>query len=225
LIALAEDYRAQGKAATGQGHDPLFITWQLSLNTTASAGVSQAQLEASNERPGLIRCSGPTYHLPRLDGTHFTGLGYKWLGAMFGNVYKRVVIDDMDWRPLQPVYHTVLGNTVTLAFNKGGLVFDTTGDLPAQTNYGFTATEDDNSTPITISSVEIVGDNRVRITLASAPASGYRIKYGHQNMSGITAWTYTGPGGNLRDSAGDDLTYDAISKPMHNWCCIFNYEV
>jgi hypothetical protein len=225
LIGLAQSYRTLGKAATGQDHDPLFVTWQLCVSTAGADRVSRAQLEAANENPGLIWCSGPTYHLPRLDGTHFTNVGYKWLGAMFGLVYKRVVIDGKDWSPLQPTHHTVVGSAVDLHFNKRGLVFDTAGDLPAQTNMGFTATEADNTTPVTVSSVAIVGPDRVRVTLASTPQPGWRIKYGHSAMTGITAWTYTGPGGNLRDNAGDLLTYDAISKPMHNWCCIFNFEV
>lgn len=224
LIALAESYRLDAKAATGQTHDPIFVTWQLCQAIAAANFVSRAQLEAANEND-LIYCSGPTYHLPRLDGTHFTPVGYKWLGAYFGLVYKRVVIDGQDWSPLQPVHHAVIGNAIDLQFNKRGLVFDTTGDLPMQTNYGFAVTEADGTTAVTISSVAIIGPDRVRITCASAPQPGWRVKYGHSAMSGITAWTYNGPGGNLRDNAGAHLTYDEISKPMHNWCSIFNYEV
>jgi len=226
LSALAEDYRSQFKTAHGAGFDPVIITWQLCEGTTMShvAGVPKAQLDWSN-RCSFGYCFGPTYHIERqaADGTHFSSDGYRHLGAYAALVFKRVVIDRVGWEPLQPVSETVVGNSIVLTFNKRGLVFDTT-ILPAQTNFGFTV-ENGSGTPQTISSVEIVGDNRVRITCASTPASGWTVKYGHQAMSGVTSWLYTGPGGNLRDSAGDYLTYDAISQPMHNWCSLSKMEL
>lgn len=219
LKQLAADYNTDGKAITGQKHDVQFISYQLcrtgSLNT-----VTPAQLEASEE-VAYIHIATPTYFMDFYDGVHLTAAGSKWLGGYYGLCYKRTVIDRKEWAPLKPVSHTVVGNSVVLTFNKEALVFDTTM-MPAQTNYGFTAT-DSGGTPVTITSVAIVGTNRVRLIFASTPQPGWRIKYGHINVTGKT--NYTGPGGNLRDSQGNTIVYSAISKPMHNWCVIFNYEV
>lgn len=225
LTALAEDYRSQFKTAHGATFDPVFVTWQLSQGSASTVvGVPKAQLDWANSC-SFGYCFGPTYHIERqaADGTHFASDGYRHLGAYAALVFKRVVIDRVGWEPLQPVSAAVVGDSIVLTFNKRGLVFDT-DTLPSQTNYGFTV-KNGAGTAQTISSVEIIGDNRVRIECAATPDSGWTAYYGHQAMSGITGWQYTGPGGNLRDSAGDYLEYSVISQPMHNWCCLSQMEL
>lgn len=219
LKQLAVDYNTDGKAITGQKHDVQFISYQL-CRTDCLSTVTPALLEASEE-VAYIHVASPTYFMDFYDGIHLTALGSKWLGGYYGLCYKRTVIDRKEWAPLKPVSHTVVGNSVVLTFNKEGLVFDTTA-MPPQTNQGFTAT-DAGGNAASISSVAIVGTNRVRLTFSSTPQPGWRIKYGHISVAGKT--NYSGPGGNLRDSQGNTIVYSAISKPMHNWCVIFNYEV
>lgn len=217
LIQLAADFNADGKAITGQAQPVHFITYQGSRYAGRDT-VTRAHLEAS-ERIPYIHCATPIYFMPFYDGTHLTAAGSKWLGGYYGLVYKRVVIDRKTWEPLKPVHHTLAGNVIDLQFNKEGLIFDTTL-FPAQANMGFTV-HDAGGAAIAVSSVSITGPSRVRITCASPPQPGWRVKYGHIQTVGKANWT--GCGGNLRDRQGDTLTY--AGNAMHNWCVILDYEV
>lgn len=218
LIQLAKDYDADGRAITGQGTPVRFITYQCA--TANVANIAQAQLEASNECP-LITLACPMYQFDYGDTQHVDSTSAKWLGGYYGLAYKRLVIDGQDWKPLQPVAHAVLGSTIDLVFNKSGLVLDTTL-VPAQTNYGFSV-KDGSNVAQTISSVVLIAPNRVRITVSGTPAAGWSVQYGNNSASGKSP--FVGGCGNLRDSQGDVITYAAISKPMHNWCVIFNYTI
>ncbi|MEC5213329.1 hypothetical protein RCH06_001875 [Polaromonas sp. CG_9.5] len=219
LKQMIADYQIDGKAATGQISPILCIGYQLS-GYAARDTIAPAQLELSEESP-LFKVATPIYFMDFYDGTHLKGQSSKWLGGYYGLVYKRVLIDGKDWQPLKPVQHAVLGNTLDLYFNKEGLVFDTVG-MPAQVNQGITVF-DGASAVVAISAVSIVGPNRVRLTFATPPQPGWTVKYGHINVVGKT--NYTGGGGNLRDSAGDQLVYAAIGKPMHNWSVLFSRTI
>lgn len=217
---LAQDYNDDGKAITGQPRDVQFISYQLCRNSALN-GVTPAQLEASEE-VSYIHVATPTYFLDFYDlDTHIDFTSSKWLGGYLGLCYKRVVIDNKPWEPLKPKHHTVIGNAIDLQFNREGLVFDSE-IVPTQLNQGFRVFST-TGTEATITSVTIIKPNRVRIVCATPPQAGWKVKYGHQLVVGKA--TYNGPGGNLRDSQGDQLVYSAINKPMHNWCVIFDYEV
>jgi hypothetical protein len=217
LKQLAEDYNTDGKAITGQFNDVSFITYQ---TATVNKNIAKAQLEASNES-GLISMACPMYQFEYGDDKHITAESSKWLGGYYGLVYKRAVVDRKEWKPLQPVGHAIAGDTIDLIFNRTGLVLDTTL-IPAQTDSGFEV-RDAASGVISISSVEVVAPNRIRLTLASTPGAGWSIRYGYNSATGKSP--FVGGCGNLRDSQGDRIIYSAISKPMHNWCVIFNYSI
>jgi len=218
LKQLANDYNNDGKAITGQTQDVKLITYQ--LGAYAGRAIGLAQLEAANEHP-LIVMACPMYQFDYGDTLHITAESAKWLGGYYGLAYKRVVVDRREWHPLQPVGHAVNGATVDLIFNKTGLTLDT-ALVPTQPNYGFDAVTEGGAS-IAVNSVQLVGPNRVRLTLASAPAPGARIRYGFSNAVG--KGTYVGGCGNLRDNQGDTIVYSAVNKPMHNWCVIFNYMI
>jgi hypothetical protein len=220
LKQLAIDYNNDGKAITGQFNDVAFITYQTNTVDPADRGTAIAQLEASNES-SLISMACPMYQFTYGDTLHITAESSKWLGGYYGLVYKRVVIDRQEWKPLQPIGHSISGNSIDLIFNKTGLVLDATL-IPAQTNSGFDVV-DGGGSPVTVSSVAVISPNRVRITLAAPPASGYFVRYGFNTAVGKSP--FFGGCGNLRDSQGDFLVYEAISKPMHNWCVFFNYSI
>lgn len=219
LKQIASDYNTDGKAITGQSRDVQFITYQLG-RYGARDTVTPAYVMAAEQVP-YIHLATPIYFMDFVDGTHQTAVAAKWAGGYFGLVDKRVNIDRVGWEPLKPKHHSVIGNAVDLMFNHNGLTFDTVM-MPAQVNMGFTVF-DAVGAAVAITSVTIVGPNRVRILCASAPQPGWRVKYGHINVVGKT--NYTGCGGNLRDNLGDRIVYAAINKPMHRWSIIFNYEV
>lgn len=220
LKKLAEDYNTANRAITGKSNVVQFISYQL-CRTGALNSVTPAQLEASEE-VSYIHIATPTYFLDFYDvATHIDATSEKWLGGYLGLCYKRVLVDKLPWEPLKPEHHAVIGNAIDLRFNREGLVFDSV-IVPTQLNQGFTVFDAAGSA-VAITSVTIIKPNRVRIVCATPPQVGWRVKYGHQSVVGKA--TYNGPGGNLRDSQGDQLVYAAINKPMHNWCVIFNYEV
>ena len=219
LKQLAIDYNTDGKAITLQHNNVRLISYQM---CSRSRNIAIAQLEASNESD-LILVATPTYifNFPS-DDVHIDAESSKWLGAYYGLVYKRVIVDNKEWKPLQPVAHAVLGDTIDMIFNKDGLTFDTTL-VPAQPDYGFQV-YNDSGVAQTLTSVTVVGPNRVRIKLQSGSfASGWSVRYGFANAVG--KGTFVGGCGNLRDSQGDFIVYSAINKPMHNWCVLFNYGI
>ena len=219
LKQLAIDYNTDGKSITLQHNNVRLISYQM---CSRSRNIAIAQLEASNES-NLILVATPTYifNFPS-DDVHIDAESSKWLGAYYGLVYKRAIVDNKEWKPLQPVAHAVLGDTIDMIFNKDGLTFDTTL-VPAQPDYGFQV-YNDSGVARTLASVTVVGPNRVRIKLQSGSfASGWSVRYGFANAVG--KGTFVGGCGNLRDSQGDFIVYSAINKPIHNWCVLFNYGI
>lgn len=198
------------KAETGQTEDVWMLSYQL-----ARAKIGLAQLAASDTYDN-IRVAMPIYHLATVDGTHLTSTSYKIAGAYFGLAYKALILDgNTAWQPLKCTGSSVAGTTIDLTYNKSGLTFDTT-TVSAQTNQGF-AVLDAGSTPLTVSSVTIIGDSTVRIVVASgAPATVY---YGFDDPTDHTANIAKG---NLRDSQGDTIVFDGggLDYPMHNWAVL-----
>lgn len=219
LLKLADDYNTDGKAITGQHNDVQFITYQCTRDG-GQGTVAAAQLKASELSPN-IHLACPTYQLTFYDFQHIDALSSKWLGGYYGLVYKRVVIDKKEWVPLKPVRHSVIGSTLDLLFTKSGLTFDT-DTIALQTDYGFSVV-DAAGDPVTISSIALVGSDRVRFTFAQPVQAGWRVRYGWN--SAVNHGPFTGGAGNLRDNQGNWLIYEAINKPMHNWCVLFDYEV
>jgi hypothetical protein len=210
MNSLLGDMNTDIKAITSQTEDLWMISYQV-----ARAQIGLAHLAASNTY-ARIRVAMPMYHLPTTDGVHLTAASSKIAGAYFGLAYKALILDgDTSWQPLKCTGSSVVGQTIDLTYNRSGLVFDTT-TVSAQTNQGFRVL-DAGLTPLTISSVSIVGGNTVRIVVASGtPATVY---YGFASATNHTAGTDKG---NLRDSMGDSIVFDtsSLNYPMHNWAVL-----
>lgn len=218
LKQLINDYNTDAKAITNQLTDAIMICYQTTNYPLFS--VSQAQLQASNETANIYMAT-PIYFMTFGDSLHIDKTSEKWLGGYYGLVYKRVVIDKKEWKPLQPIFHTINGKVISLFFNKSGLVWDTT-IVPIQPNYGFDVVNG-SGVSMNISNVNIINENTVAITMSSTPVSGWAIRYGA--TAAVSMSPFAGGAGNLRDSQGDTLTYQAINKPMHNWCVVFSYSI
>ena len=213
---LADDYDTYGRAVTGAtSWRPVLILTQPCEPIGTVTGISLAQLDAAIEHE-RIYCAGPDYWLTFGDTIHPTATYSRLLGAQFGLAMKRVIVDQVEWEPLRPMSYSVVGSTVMLKMSKGGLTLDTTL-LPAQTNFGFTAV-DSGGSAVTISSVALVGTDQVRITLAVPAASGMKMRYGFNAMTGRSDTSAYG-GGNLRDNQGARITYKGTA--LHNWCVLF----
>ena len=209
---LVSDLNTDLKAVTKQSEPVKVISYQTQSHAmygyAGNPYIAVAQWEMSKTVANYhIAC--PLYWSPYPQ--HQNNIYYKILGAYYGIAYKRIIVDKLDWKPLEPTQLMVQGNVALIKFNVpvGELVFDTS-TRAQQANMGFSMV---NASGIayTINSVEIVNQNTVRITAAQAITSNSEVRYGYIN------------GGNLRDKQGDTLIFDPsnINYKMHNWCVIF----
>lgn len=213
LKQLVADYNADVKAITGQTQPVHLISWQVG---SSARNTALDTLELSQEH-SLVHVACPGYIFDYYQAVHLAATGSKWLGGYYGLVAKRLLVDRLNWEPLQPVGHAINGSVVDLIFNKTGLVFDTS-IVPAQTNMGFSVS---NNGSAALTSVAITKPNRVRLTFSSPPPSGTIVHYAKNSAVGKAP--YIGGAGNLRDSQGDVVFYSAINKRMDNWCVLFDY--
>lgn len=224
LIDLVNDYNTDILAITGQTRPVHLISYQTVSARSDDMDVPRAQLRAAQDHPHIIM-AGPMYHLNFHDGLHYDGESAVIAGAYFALAQKRTIIDGVPWEPLMPVRSEIVGSCIDLYFNKRGLTFDTT-NFPAQIDYGFTV-QNDAGADQTISSVEVLGSDRVRIRCAATPGADWAVTYGRDAVTGkthpTTTTAYTAHGGNLRDNQGDYLTL--AGYPMHNWSVLFSWAV
>lgn len=208
LVEWQRDYETDINAITGQtGTIPMFHS---QLSRYIDNDVPLAQLRAHENNPGKIVLIGPKYHLiyTGVLGLHMTNESYRQLGEEFARAYYQHVILGRPWEPLRPIAYANSGNQITLTMHVPSppMVLDTVL-MGAQPNYGFRYTPAGGGGE-TITAVEIVSADQVRITLSGSPVTWGTIEYGVQTTKG-----------NLRDS--DDWP-SRHGYTLHNWCCIFS---
>ena len=219
LNTLVSDIQTDLKAVTGQSKRIAVIGYQVASHINGASDdipdIALAQLECAEANANFFIAT-PMYHFPYADGFHLTGPGSQWLGAYLGLAYKRIVIDGEDWSPVRPIASVRQGSIAEVRFHvpKGRLVFDTT-TVADQPSKGFQLV-DSGGSPLTISNVEIVDFDRVRITAAASIPAGAKLRYAWQGNSAVGL-------GNLRDTQGDTIAFDpeGVNRPLHNWCVIF----
>lgn len=209
LYQLVKNFDTDLRAATGQVKRVPTVMYQQS---TMQRGISIRQLTAARTSP-FIALACPGYQLGYYDNIHIDSVSERILGAYFAESVKAVSLDNGKWEPLWPVDCEVSGNTVTMTFNKSGLVIDTSL-VPAQINMGFAVSG------TTVNTVTVINDKQVRIECSSTPNSGAMVSYGNA-ASG--KGPYVGRAGNLRDSRGDEVVFDNF--PLHNWCVEFDWTI
>lgn len=213
VLNLAEwlsDYDTDIKAITGQSRDLIGIVSQVHNAPDRVAGIADAQLQS--HRDGTTVCVGPRYPFPAPPSHHLDGEGYYHLGEYHGRVHRTVVIDEDPWEPVHPIWIERSGLVVRVGYHVPvpPLVFNTS-IVAAQTNQGFKV-QYPNGSSRTISSVEIEGDDVVKITLADPPTQELFLVYG------------TAVGGNLCDSSTDVSALDGI-YPLVNWGCVYDLPI
>jgi hypothetical protein len=229
---LLADVSADAQAVTGQAHAVKAITYQLSSHLKYAADgvagaedapIGLAQLDLHTDGVTSLAC--PTYQFDYLGATnvHLTAESSKWLGAYYGKVYKRVVVEQQPWEPLRPMGVTRQGSIITIALEPevGPVVIDTT-QVAAAANYGFQL-RDSVGTALTISSVSVVGNNIKIIAAAPVPA-GAQLRYAVDSADGLLG-RLVGPRGNIRDSAPEVFDPSGINKPLHNWLVMFTAQL
>jgi hypothetical protein len=227
LAQLHTDMNTDIAAVTGQAAVPL-IHYQCSTfkGTGDTPQIAWTMVQAALTLPNdYLAC--PTYQFDYVaGGPHMTNQSYKWMGAYMGIAYKRIVIDQLAFKPLWPVSSTLFGKIALVKFNVPvkPLVFDTTW-VAAVAHMGFNIFDSSGITENVITSVSLVGPDTVKIVATNTIVPGMRLYYGNNGTS--SAGRTTGSRGNLRDSQGDNLVFDGggLNLPMHNWSVIFNWTL
>jgi hypothetical protein len=218
----------------GQTAPPAIFTYQTGGGWTEDGlAIGTAQFEMSEERSNVFLV-GPVY--PYFDKYHHlnSNSSRAW-GMQVAKVQHRVLNLGQDWKPLHAKRMTVSGKEVLLDFHVPAppLVFALPYVGQVATDYaakGFRAFVD--GSPVSIASVEIVGQTMVRITLAVTPTGDVSISYAEK--------TTVAGNGNLRDSDATLATefyrytvgsgqYAAENIPalvdkrysLANWCVAF----
>lgn len=180
-----------------QQFDPGFYTYQTSgsyTKDTLNLAIGNAQLELAKEEPNWFLCA-PAYPVTNKVSGHLNSNGSRWLGMQIGKVMHWTMILGRGWLPVHPIRATFSGQEVLIDFHVPvpPLVFarpyvdDTATDF---LNKGFAVFDD--SGQIALSSVDIVADAVVRLSLGRVPGANPHIRY-----AGLAVF---GGNGCLRDS-------------------------
>lgn len=232
LVEWQRDYETGIKAITGQAESvPLFVS-QMSGWTVPTPGsrIPIVQLAAHVKAPGKVIVVGPGYPLTfASDCLHYNNHAQRRLGAYFAKAYVKTVLQCTPFEPLRPVSITRAAEVITVKFlvPVKPLVLDTTR-ITNPGSYGFTYS--DSASSATIASVELAGEDEVRIHLSAAPTGAApKIAYAQNAKIGDTCPGPTrGPRGNLRDSdATVAIHNDVDGKPydLFNWSVHFELDV
>jgi hypothetical protein len=223
------DYDTDVKAITGQTSEvPLFIDQMSSfMSSYANDPTSEIpiyQLYAAEANPGEIVLVAPKYFFNYSDRHHLTNASSRWLGEYHAKVIKKVSLENGSWRPLSPDSATRSGNIIDVNFHvpAGVLAFDTTLVSP-RTNYGFEYYDTTNSA--TISSVQILDTDTVRVTLSGIPTgSNQRIRYAYRGVPGTNTGSQNAgsAAGNLRDT---DPATSLYGNTLYNWAVHFDEAI
>lgn len=220
LYRLIVNYNEDLPAITGQTQSiPLLISQQ-SVITRPSGGSAVAVWKAGIDHPGEVFCVGPKYQYQYAgDRLHMEAAGYRRLGVKYAEVFDLVVNQGQFWTPVQPNSAVRTDNVITVSFDVPNppLAFDEDIHQTHQTVHtawangrGFEVS--DSTGELRISSVDLVSDNTVQITLANVPTgANLMLRYAFtQDGMGNQGGTDLGMRGQLRDS--DSLVgYDVES--------------
>ncbi len=237
LTEWQRDYETDIKSVTNQIDTIPLYTCQMSSTTLLSKTNPQiaiGQLSASEENPDKIILVGPKYFLNYIDGIHLDDtnddgkFGSKLLSEYYAKVMDLVFRQQQQWKPLSPIDITRTENIILARFHipqgASWLVFDTTLVDPMP-NMGFEYSDDANSS--SISSVEIVGSDTVKITLNQVPTwLNPKLSYAYTGTPGAGAGAHS-PGslkGNLRDNDTTVAMFDP-SVRLYNWAVHFSKPV
>ena len=226
---LKANYNADIAAALGVASiDIPWVTWQnaswaqCSPNNTYPT-IALALRQFTQQTPNAW-CACPGYIFDYSDSLHMPNNSYKWLGAYYGLVIKRVLIDGLTWQPLEPVGYLRQGRLATITFNvpAGGLVWDTT-QVTNPGNYGFSLVDASGNALSMTTPPAITGGNTVRITADATIPAGAKLRYGFIGDQGYKPGRLYGNRGCLRDQQGDYIVFDTpeLNARMDNWCLVF----
>lgn len=250
MVLMQSSINDKAKSVSRATSDMPMIIYQMASQgryqglVNPSSDIPRAQLDEAISNP-LIQLCTPMYIFPYTDGVHLTNHGYRWLGLFRAKAIRYWMENGKPWKPLYPIdIYKVGSNTVVAAFHVpvGNLQFrtDIVPEHPSGAK-GFELWQDDgagNVTRLTISSVQIVGPDKVKVTTASTFTGTVYLAYGWTPLNrgasdgagrypSWNAGVNSGICGNLCDSDNSttDL-HDAAGNAyqLKNYCCCFYKE-
>lgn len=223
LSQLIDDYRYDYAQELPEGNPPLVcIIDQMCANSSGDVGNPPlAQYDLSRDL-SHVYISTPKYFMAFSGVVHLVPIWYSILGEYQARAWSALFVENDEWRPVSPLSVSRAGNVIDVVFSVPSppLVFDHE-TLPAALNEGFVFSDSSGSTP-GISSVELVSDDTVRITLDSSPAGpDMKISYGTEGAGAVGR---AGAWGNLHDS-DTTVSQSDPAVTLFNWAVIFEESV
>jgi len=222
------------KDITGQSNDVVSIMYQTAshnryylgsvkqgkfLNTNIA--VAQYQMALANNKVYMATPMYPFDFGP--DNVHLYPENARLLGAYYGYVTKKVLVDKVDWKPVYPMSIHATGKVLKLKMHVPvkPLVIDTDW-VQFVDNYGFNIYRDDKE--IAIKAVKVTGADEITIWANEDLKDNDRITYA---INGQNSGRFIGSRGNIRDSQGNTVTYDigCTTYKLHNWLPIFEESI
>ncbi|WP_260466640.1 sialate O-acetylesterase [Klebsiella pneumoniae] len=250
MVLMQSSVNAKVKTVSRVNSDMPMIIYQMASQgryqglVNPSSDIPRAQLDEAISNP-LIQLCTPMYIFPYVDGVHLTNDGYRWLGLFREKAVRYWMEHGVPWKPLYPANIFKVGNkTVMAQFNVpvGALQFrtDIVPEHPAGAK-GFELWQDDgtgNLTAMEISSVQILGTDKVKVTSSLEFTGKIYLAYGWTPLNrgesdgagrypSWNAGVNSGVCGNLCDS--DDSETDLLDTSgtpyqLKNYCCVFFKE-
>lgn len=221
LRQLKTDYDADLRAITVQLDTiPMLLTqmsnWTAPAYNRAFSNIPHEQLQAALDEPEKFVMAGPQYSLPsNADGIHLPANSYARDGVMVARA-ARAIINGRRWLPLHCLEAKRSGVVVDLRFHvpTGPLLIDTVNVMDPG-SYGLRWI--DSTSSATVTDVEKVGFDMLRITLSNEPTgTDQMIGIADIGIAGSRAGPLSGPRTCIRDSAPD---LDPSGIPVYNWAC------
>jgi hypothetical protein len=246
LIQLVNDLNTDIKAITGQKDDIKCIMYQVASHNTYARypRIAIEQLKAATLDKRIILAKtmyDVEYNVA--DYVHAPNKTYRNMGNHYGIGLFDSVVKKEHKLPIYPIKSTVVGTAVYIQFHVPvkPLVFDDTWVSPltdGKKGFNLVTVTNEYTTSATIApaattitNVELVSSDTVKITMSGAPATGTRLTYGVNGLGSDVINGNTSSGtrrsgrtegarGNLRDS---QTYFNPVSNyfNLYNWCPIF----
>ncbi|HHT0447664.1 TPA: hypothetical protein ACTW57_003028 [Klebsiella michiganensis] len=251
MVLMQSSINDKAKSVSRVASDMPMIIYQMASQgryqglVNPSSDIPRAQLDEAISNP-LIQLCTPMYIFPYTDGVHLTNHGYRWLGLFRAKATRYWMENGKPWKPLYPIdIYKVGSNTVVAAFHVpvGNLQFrtDIVPEHPSGAK-GFELWQEMSDTNVwerlDITSVQIIGPDKVKVTSSSAFTGTIYLAYGWTPLNrgasdgagrypSWNAGVNSGICGNLCDSDNSttDL-HDAAGNAyqLKNYCCCFCKE-
>ena len=227
LVSLRNNVNTDIKAITGQSLNiHFYMANPASQRTATGMASSMAMYRLHRDMPEQFTQVGGVYegavHNESTDWTHLNTNGYMQLSYR----YAAAIVYDLQhgfgsYRSVSPRKITRTGNIIDVEFNVPNppLQFKTTAIIPLAPNYGFSYIDDSSSA--SISSVELLNDSTVRLTLTAIPTgSNKRIRAGF--TFGSTQTYSSRPRTNLCDSTPGKTP---LGEDLNRFCLTFEETI